>query len=171
MSYDNRYGIDSYLDERGTDVEVQGITFRCRVEHDQDHSVFDDGDWYGELNQGVTRSWQRRPDRPDHFDGNAECLGVGRSYDRVWWQPPADVKRTDAGFAALRRSLLDLLEYGYVGVLVDSDVGEESLWSIGSMETEYQCEVACDLIDELLHRAGIITLDVLAWVNVGLVPA
>lgn len=167
-----KYDIDRFPCDRGSDIEVDGITFTYKVVPDQDSSVFDDGDWYGELDVGVTHSWNRRPDRPDHFDGNSECLGIGRSYDRVWWQPPKDgPKRGTPEFAELRRCLLDLLEYGYVGVIVESEIGERSLGGIASMDGDYQGEVVCELIDELLYEAAIVTADVDRWVPVGLVTA
>jgi hypothetical protein len=55
-------------------------------------------------------------ERPAGFDGNAEILSVGRGGDRLWWQPSKDApsRYNDAdGFRAVRRAVLQLLEYGY----------------------------------------------------------
>lgn len=162
----NKYNVSA--DSSESTVTVDGIEYRYRVVDDQDHSVFDDGDWYGELDMSVTHSWNTRPDRPGHFDGNSELLSFGRSNDRVWWQPTTEVKRGTDEFRSLRSSLLELLEYGYVGVIVETDQDSESLWGIGAMDTECINDTVCELIDEIRSRIAGTSDDVTRWVNVGL---
>lgn len=159
----NKYDID-WLDDRGDDYEIQGITFTVKAVCDEDMSILDEqgeGVWCGRLEWPSLRTNNYGHHvRPADFDGNAELLGFNRSYDRIWWQPPEDVARTDPHFAELRRSVLDALEYGYVGVIVECEHGERSLWGIDSMESEYQADVACELIDELLRERE---LEVADW--------
>lgn len=128
-------------------IEVDGRTYTYRSEVDQDTSIFDDGDWCGEL------KWTRiTQDRPDGFDGGAEIL-VRHGYSRLWWQPPADVKRGTENFTNLRRYICDALDYGYVGVVVeDQDGNTESVWGFIWSDDETQAYEAANLI-EVLHAA------------------
>ena len=139
-------------------VEHNGQTFRVCVEPDTDHSLFDDGDWYGTL-QWVTvdRDTGRPSPRPTGFDGRARKLQSG-SGDAVWWQPPADV--ADDDIPALGRTIVDLLEFGYVGVIVEQLDGTDaygvpivvataSLWGIGGLDDESAVDIISDLLTEL----------------------
>lgn len=140
-------------------VEADGQTYRARIVPDADHSIFDDGDWFGRLQWvGTDRDTGRPAPRPDGFDGRARKLQSGRG-DPIWWQPPADVADDDLG--TLGRTILDLLEFGYVGVIVERLDGTDaygqpivsavaSLWGIGGLDDEAEvAEVIGDLLTEL----------------------
>ena len=45
--------------------------------------------------------------RPAGYTGAAEILHVGRSYDAVWWEPPADVRAPRPGRDAHRSAVLN----------------------------------------------------------------
>lgn len=133
-----------------------GRTIRFKVELD-DTNPFDDYDCYGKI-AWVGRGY--RENRPDGFDGNAEKLQANRS-DQVWWQPPADVKRTDPGFAKFRRQVTDLLEFGMCGYVLelcdgkdaygrDIVVDVQSLWGIEPFaEDSYRVEIIGELLSEM----------------------
>jgi hypothetical protein len=144
----------------GSDVTVEhnGRTYRARVEADTEHSIFDDGDWMGILQWAtVDRDTGRPSPRPAGFDGRARKLQSGRG-DPIWWQPPADV--ADDDIRSLGRTILDLLENGYVGVIVERLDGTDaygrpivtavaSLWGIGGLDEAYAADVIGDLLTEL----------------------
>ena len=128
-------------------IEVDGRTYTYRSEADQHSSIFDDGDWCGEL----IWTWDTQ-ERPGDFDGGAEIL-VRDGYSRLWWQPPSDVKRGTESFTNLRRYIGDALEYGYVGVVVEGPDGEsESVWGFVWSDDEAQEYTVVELI-ETLHAA------------------
>ena len=146
-------------------VELGNRRYRLRVEPDETLRVEDiAGDNYGALQWADTRRDDGYHQRPDSFTGNAELLGIGRSYDRIWWEPPTDVPRTSEHFAALKRGLVNLLEYGYsvVGLEVselvtDSRGGEhwvvlDTAW-LGGIEpfpdNGWVAEIVRDLYAEL----------------------
>jgi hypothetical protein len=144
---------------------LDGYSVRARTEPDYDHSVTDDGDWYGRL-EWSDRVHSDRGGRPDDFDGNAEIIDRDRS-DRLWWQPPADVKRGTEQFDSLRRSLLDAYHYGYDVVFVellgpDQDAyGHRAVldwFCIGAVQSirddAYTADVVGDLLADLAHSVG-----------------
>lgn len=157
----NKYDI-GWPDEVGDDYEIQGITFTVKIVPDQDASVLDEEEeWAGKLEWPSHRSNDYgHHERPAGFDGNAELLGFGPSYDRIWWQPPSECKRGTPEFDEFRRTMLDLLAYGYVIVVVECEFGEKSLGWVGSMDSEHQAYEACELIDELLFERE---LEVADW--------
>lgn len=136
------------------------VAVRVRLEPDDMTTLDDWGDCYGTFEFVNDRYGQGQ--RPSGFDGNAEKL-CANGGDPMWWQPPADVKRTDPSFAEFRRIVLELLEFGWVGVIVERLEGEDdyghgivrdhaSLWGIESMvKPDYLAEV----IDDLLVEVGI----------------
>lgn len=148
------------LDEDGATVDLgEGRTLRLRIVPDESWSIFDDGDWYGKL-AWVDDRRDYRPQRPQGFTGNAEILGIGRGNDRVWWEPPADVPRTAENFDALRRSIIDAMEEGAVGVILEVLEGEDaygrpivreadSLWGVVGHDHDYLREIVQDLADNL----------------------
>ena len=52
-------------------------------------------------------------ERPSGFDGGAELIRFGRG-EAVWWQPPHDVVLDSGLRRSLRRTVEDILEYGFV---------------------------------------------------------
>lgn len=149
-------------------IVIDGVEFRYRLENDLDTSIFDDGDWFGEL------MWMRRtndyghPWRPDHFDGNAEIIERDNG-SCLWWQPPMDfeAKRGTPEFDAFRAQILELLQHGYVGVIVETDQHSESLWGIGSFDDEGQAYACCEMIDEIRRDIERTSADVERWISVG----
>lgn len=81
-------------------------------------SVNDWPDYYGKV-EPMPRYWQGQSVRPSGFDGGAEILSVGRSCDRWWWQPPADVVRDRDLRRSMRANVCDLLEFGFSVVYLD----------------------------------------------------
>lgn len=155
----NRYDIDVPFDGKQTAV-VDGIEYTISIEADTEHSIMDEqgeGVWCGRLEWGDRRTndWGHKS-RPEGFDGNASRLHFGRDNDDVWWQPPDDVKRGTEGFDTLRRTIIDCLEYGYVGVIVEDQFGHKhSCWGVEAMESDYHAEVACELIDDCIAQQRI----------------
>lgn len=100
----------SELTDDGDTLDVSDtLRLRLRIEHDSDTSINDYDFYYGRTEWGNTFG---RPQRPKGMDGAAEVIDRDGRYVQ-WWQPPADMKRTDPGFAGLRRLVLDLIKYGF----------------------------------------------------------
>lgn len=95
-------------------TEVNGSVWRIRVETepDNDHTLADDGDWYGKV--AWINDRRDRTDRPDGYDGAARILHVGG--DRYWWQPPDDIKSDPDLIDSMRTHLVDLINYGWIAV-------------------------------------------------------
>lgn len=124
-------------------------------------TVFDDGDWYGSLAwvEPSRETIHARP-RLDGFDGAAEKIHTRDG--AIWWQPPEDARRDPALRKALRGPLVDLIEYGYCGFIVELLEGEDayhrpivresaSLWGVEAFPTdEYRAEIVGELIDEVM---------------------
>lgn len=138
------------------DFMVEGYALRLYVKQDEHTSVMED-EFYGKF------EWARGGGsgtlRPKDFDGNAEKLNVNRG-DSLWWQPPDEVKRSDEGFVKFKANVLNLLEYGFSGVVLELLHGEDaynnpivvqvaSLWGIDSLENGYLKEVVHELVEEL----------------------
>lgn len=93
--------IAEQLDDDGATVDLpDGRTVRFRVEADPDTSIRDfDGD--GTFSQySYDYSDDAGKVRPAGMDGNAEKIQIDRGAF-VWWQPPADIKRSDLSFDVL----------------------------------------------------------------------
>lgn len=140
-------------------VTVDGITWTIRQEHDSDSNL-DDCDWWGKVEWDKPNRYSDHSRRPDGFNGNAEVVHTdGRS--RLWWQPPADVKRTDDNFKGLRAKVRGWYrdEWSYCGIVVamytpcatcggEKEV-DASLWGIESDSgDDYFAETIADLISE-----------------------
>lgn len=154
--------LDALTEDGDTFELADGRTLALKFEPDEGTTVEDDGDWYGHIapvRDGYNDYGTRWP-RPDGFDGNAEKIWT-RS-DAWWWQPPAEVKRADEGFAALRAALVDLLEYGYSGIVLELRDGSDaygrpivrnvaSLWGIEPFpDASFVREVVDGLLEEVM---------------------
>lgn len=154
----------SSLTSDGDTVEVdESRTLRLRILPDADIDPFDDSDFWGKIAPlgASPRNDYGERERPTGFDGNAEKLSVASNGETVWWQPPADgPERTDPIFAKFRQNVLDLLENGMCGVVLEILDGKdaygtpvvvktESLWGIDSLENGYLAVVVKDLAQEL----------------------
>lgn len=152
------------LQDDGDIIDMpDGRKLRLRIVTD-DCDVMDlwTDDCYGRV------EWEKRgeyPQRPDGFDGNAEKLSIGRGNDRLWWQPPADVKRSDtSAFRKLRANVTDLFEYGWqiisLEVLDGTDYYGRPIvtWadSVGGIEpfTDWhdRCEVIGDMAENIPEK-------------------
>lgn len=141
----------------GESMELpDGKVIRCRIEVDQDTQI-NDFDCYGRV-EWVGRD--RESARPAGFNG-AACKLWAR--DAFWWQPPSDLKPGDDAYASLRAMLPELVEYGFIGVVVELCEGHdrygkpividfESLWGIDDSDDSNVREVSRELIREILSR-------------------
>jgi hypothetical protein len=105
----------------GAETETSdGRTVRLSVEPDTDHSLEDDGDWYGRI------EWARGDHRPDGFTGAAEVLDRDW-HGRLWWEPPADLRSDRERRRELRATVSDIIHYGFsvIGVTVIGTDGAE----------------------------------------------
>lgn len=139
-------------------TDTNGRKWRLTVEPDEFDGV--DSDNYGMVAHADDRG--RQGQRPAGFDGNAEKLHVGRSHDGYWWQPPADVKRGTEMFTKFRRTLMDILEFGYQCIVLESGTQTDAYGrmvvdaytTIGMVEPfvdeEYGQEIVGDLVREIL---------------------
>ena len=151
----------------GDTIEYEGNTYRFRTEPDDMSAINWGRNGVGEWNHGEdgTFAWAHNDDtRPYQFTGLARKLQANGG-DPIWWQPPTDMENPK-GFAnvaawqasldAMARSILSVLEYGYVGVIIDRIDPEtdevldtESLWGIEPEPYDYHSAVAMDLVREL----------------------
>jgi hypothetical protein len=148
-------------------AEYNGMTFRAKFEIDEDSSIFDDGDWYGALAWVKTERWSGRPSpRPDGFDGAALKLQT-RGGDPIWWQPPADIVKDPENVAAMRSTILDILEYGYHGIVLERCDGTDaygrpivvaftSLWGMAGYDDDGHAFVIADMLGEVMPEPATI---------------
>lgn len=122
----NMYRYAFELVDGGIATLPDGRTLRLVISDDDDYTIHDDGDWYGQI---VHVSECRQDDihgyyrRPDSFDGAARKIYAGRTI--YWWQPPADVK-DPAQIRTLRDSVRHTLIYGYQNVGVELCEGNDA---------------------------------------------
>jgi hypothetical protein len=154
----NRDEIIAALDKDGAEVWTEDdiAGWRLRIEQDEDASI-NDFDCYGKV------EWPGRHSndygyhtRPEGFDGSAQKLDTRNG--PIWWQPYREGHKV-YNSTADRRVVLDLLEMGFSGVVVEEltrcDRGHvhvaelASLWGIDSLENGYLAEVVGDLLSEL----------------------
>lgn len=113
--------IDTLLADETYDLG-NGRTLRLTTEPD-DMSITDEqgtGVWCGQL------EWddRRRQNsygytlRPIGFDGGAEVIYRDGS-NALWWQPMEDCKPGSEIRAAVRREILDLINYGYRSIILE----------------------------------------------------
>lgn len=114
----NMYRYATELVDGGIATLPDGRTLRLVISDDDDYTIHDDGDWYGQIvhvskcRQDHIHGYYRRP---DSFDGAARKMYVDRTI--YWWQPPSDVK-DQAEIVRLRDSVRDTLTYGFQCVTV-----------------------------------------------------
>jgi len=161
--------LEALADDGDTAELDDGRTLRLRIESDPSdvRDLWSD-DCYGAVAWVEDRprnDYGYPPDRPEGFDGNAEKLGIGRGYDRFWWQPPADVARGTEQFRALRTLVSDLLEFGFSNVGLEVLEGENAYheaivvnaaWLGGVEPWSYgEREVLDDILSQLLPELGL----------------
>lgn len=115
-------------------------------------------DCYGTIEQSRTTDYGTR--RPDGFSGNAEIIDRDR-WGATWWEPPTDgPKRGTSEFAAMRRNLMDIREYGFSGYVLTwvgadgREIDGESLWGIEPFPSDnYRREIVTELWAGIVYRA------------------
>jgi len=150
----------SSLEDDGDTLELDdGRMLRLKTNVDQDATI-NDFDCYGKISTEHERTTDYGyKSRPSDMTGNAEKLWYGND-GPWWWEPPADVKRTDPNFPALRDSVRELLAFGFKGVILELCEGTDyygnpvviraaSLWGIDGLDNGYIHEVVSDLASEL----------------------
>lgn len=161
MTSDELADIVADLTDDGDTVELEdGRTLRLVLEPDMDADIRD-FDCHGSFSQhGYDHGDDSGRTRPDGMTGNAEKLQCDRG-SFVWWEPPADgPRRGTAEFDEMRAGIRDLLETGYVGIIVellrpesDSDAyGARIVDNVASLwgcDTVYP-EAVADLVSEVL---------------------
>lgn len=132
-----------------------GATLTVTWEPDPDMSVMDESGpdmWCGTL------AWVEHDRdtgyriRPDGFTGAAEILPDRCSRDAIWWEPPADARAPGAWRDSIRRSVCDLLEYGYyvLGLTYNDPDGRPLRSSyIGGIEHDPGSLYVRDLLSDL----------------------
>lgn len=134
-----------------------GDTLRLRIRPD-DIDPFDDTDAYGRVSwlRANHRNDYGERERPSDFDGNAEKLYVdGYGF---WWQPPADIKRSDPGFASLRDTVRSLAESGYIAIIVERLSGQDAYQrpivvnfaTLGGVEPDPDPEYLQSIVEDLI---------------------
>ena len=134
---------------------------RCRVviHADGNHTLEDDGDWFGSLH------WSDGTERPKDCDGSAMKLSTRRGH--VWWMPPTDIKGDSEAVKRLKKRVADyfLEQWYWVGIEVKFDSApckccglrkefRESVWGVESdASVEYLSELAEDLLTQCKEDA------------------
>lgn len=144
---------------------ADGRTLVMVVDHDEWSNPMDDmgeGTWTGRVEFGTRSRTTGYDQRPDGMDGRARKLQT-RDGDPIWWQVPADVP--DDAIPTMARNIEDLLEYGYLMVVVklretvtdsrgEAHTVTVSMASMGGIEpfpdADYLAYVAADLVAEVL---------------------
>lgn len=124
----------------GDECEVGAWTLRLTIQPDDWSQPIEDmaeGEWYGRVEyakwadyatryatngDGTEYSytiWEGHYTRPDWADGGAELLRPHFT-EPMWWRPADDVVRDRELRDRMRRSLLELLEWGYSVVTVEA---------------------------------------------------
>jgi hypothetical protein len=158
------------LSDDGDEVEVGAWTLRLTVAPDEWADVMADmkeGEWYGrgewaEWVHYSTTHYDGHYTRPEWADGAAELLRPHFT-DPMWWRPADDVVKDRELRDRMRRSLLELLEFGYSVVTVEAfrhrDIyGKgcvEAVASIGGVEPgDDGPGVIGDVVAEVLAQIG-----------------
>jgi hypothetical protein len=156
MTTENHLLIDNY-----DTVEVDGWTYRLRVEPDHETTI-NDYDCYGRYDFGTTGDgWKAVP--PASFDlDRTERLTILN--DLVWWERPEGFETwTPADQSEMRSLVADLVSFGFSIVFVERLDGEDVYGDaivvdydcVGAVDTQSAgIEVASELLDVLKDRAN-----------------
>lgn len=80
--------------------------------------VSDCEDWLGKVSECSDGGRHRHRPRPDGFDGSAYKVRDDRG-SVYWWQPPVDAIGNPELINSLRRSLVNILSFGFLVGFVD----------------------------------------------------
>lgn len=140
------------IESRNLDIG-NGYSLRLDIESDECFDPFSECDVYGKVEHCDRWSGSQRP---AGFDGSAEKIRTDREV--YWWLPPRDGKII---YRDCRQTVVELLEYGPVGVVIKlygpsvsvmgTDTLEIASASLWGFEPSYQPdpETIADLIGEL----------------------
>ncbi len=142
------------LDGDGAKVTLAGdYILRLRISGDEFMTIDDFEDFYGR----VTPQNKRDSRRPEGFNGRARK--ITNPSGTYWWQPPADV--ADDQLAELKRSVAQLIEYGFISVTLELIQGQDGYGRpivrehVSTFGVEWDASpsdiarIACDLFEEL----------------------
>ena len=149
----------SLLSSDGDTITLDdGRILRLRIEPDEWQDISDFGDCYGMAAwTEKDRCTGRDKPRPQGYDGRAQKLRLHHG-NKLWWQPPADIEDV----SALRRLVLDILEYGMSVYRLELCEGFDAYGrpivqdfaTLGCVEPfadgDYAQEIVEDLTDQLL---------------------
>ena len=148
------------LIDDGDTVEVDGWTYRLRVEPDMDSSI-NDYDCYGRYDYGTTNRYTGKSVPPADFDlDRTERLTILN--DLVWWERPESFETwTPANQSEMRSLVGDLVSFGFSVVFVER-LGDKDAYGsfivldydcIGGVDTQSAgTEIAGELLDTLRER-------------------
>lgn len=109
-----------------------GTQLRYKLDNDDYTSIDDFPECYGNI-VWVSHTHTHQHQRPEHFDGNAEMLYVGRGNSACWWQPPlldkAERQRwhTDSTWRkTMRQTTIDIIEYGFYIMTLEVTKGTDA---------------------------------------------
>lgn len=163
------YRYATELVDGGIATLPDGRTLRLVISDDDDYTIHDDGDWYGQIvhvskcRQDHIHGYYRRP---DSFDGAARKIYADHTI--YWWQPPADVK-DPAVIRALRDSVRDTLIYGYQNVGVELCEGTDSYGDPIVVADWFHMGIEWHKLDDT-DKANVVA-DVIAGIDTLAVPA
>lgn len=151
-----------YCDGSSVVTIPDGAVVTLSAEPDPYMSIVDEsghGVWCGSLAYAERDRETGHYVRPAGYTGAAEILHVGRSYDAVWWEPPADVRAPGPVRDALRSTVSNLLESGYYVLSVTYAGPDRDYYgrpiiraaaSIGGIEPDPDDDYLSDLLSDLL---------------------
>lgn len=151
-----------YCDGSAVVTLPDGAVVTLSAEPDPYMSIIDEsgpGMWCGSLAYVERDRDTGHYVRPAGYTGAAEILHVGRSYDAVWWEPPADVRAPGPARDALRSVVSSLLESGYYIISLTYAGPDHDYYgrpviraasSIGGIEPDPDDDYLSDLLSDLL---------------------
>lgn len=96
-----------------------GYVLRAKQEPDMDNEISDFPDSYGLVAPvEYSKYTSEMVDRPESFNEHAEVLRTYRN-DPMWWQPPDDIEHDSFVKNALRSTVTDILNYGFINWVVE----------------------------------------------------
>lgn len=146
---------------------ADGYTLTLRAEPDYDSSIYEEEPDFVGLLEPIDDRRHGYEHRPPGFDGAARKLS-GFTYpgDRVWWQPPADIKSDREACDKLATYIVDRMTYGYSVLWVELSTPEAEYQSspVGGVDEPYP-ELIGELIAEVLedYRADVDREQASAW--------
>lgn len=148
----------------GDECEVGAWTLRLTIAPDEYADPMEDmgeGEWYGRVEYAKWAPFYRgeRYARPEWADGGAELLRPHFT-DPMWWRPADDVVRDRELRDRMRRSLLELLEFGYSVVVVEA-FRHRDIYGRGCVEAVASLGRVAEWGDDVADIVGDVVAEVL----------